>query len=511
MMWLKNPMDAARRRPSTPIPTQVTTASTMLTPTAPGMVRYRLTDPGTTQVVKEESFPTVPVNPPIRVIGLTNDRQFDTPSGQAAGVYMTINNTIRHYNEFAEKPHDHWTSVTVLGVVPRAGRQFNAYYDRIALAFFFSLDPGLGRDVFTSDSPDIVAHELGHALLDALRPDFWNTANLEVWAFHECYGDMMSLVSALQHPEIAQLVLDITEGNLRKDNPLSCLAEQMGQAVYNSSKNRDGMSAAWLRNAHNDFKYISPITLPDDGLDNQIIAEPHSFSRIMTGALYDCLETIYKAELVSGRNPLTALMNAGKGVGWYITRAAARVPLKGKFFQSFAETMLDVDYQLSDNFYHDRFKWIFHNRLILPTNPKLILDANQGTGKTIEVRLSDCLPLRAMTTNPLYNVRLEIPDDGLDSVLAAQDLVQYLHRGGLVSDSHDTPFQISDGKLERTHFACCLKNWENPTQPEYSKPPKPENHFQHCGCRNSAVDSATLKPPKIIREANVRYKNCISR
>jgi hypothetical protein len=498
MMWLKNLLGAARRRPTHPT-TPAAEEKTLVT----GPVRYRLTDPGTIPVIKEEPLPAESIQPPVKVYGFNGGGyEVETPAGQAAGVYMTIHNAIQGYNGYAESPLAKWQAVPTLSVIPRAGKQLNAYYNRQVLAFFMSPSTFLGRDIYTSDSPDIIAHELGHAILDSFRPDLWSTANLEVWAFHESFGDVMSMVSALLHPEVAQAVLDATGGDLHKDNPVCCLAEQMAQCLHSTQ------NPVSLRNASNAYKYVSPLGLPDEGPDEKIIAEPHSFSRIMTGALYDCLITIYKDELSAGREPMIALMNAAKGLGWYVSRAAARVPLKGKFFNAFATTVLFVDHEFSKRYYHDRFKWIFEDRGLLPSGPKLLLanDA-QGTGSLIEVKLRDCLPLRALTTNPLYEVKVQIPDDGLDSVLAAQDLVQYLHKCKKVSDNFDTPFQISNGKLERTHFSCwCLRNWENPTQPEYQKPPKPENHASpSCGCGRPVAEE--VEPKRVVREANIRYKS----
>lgn len=498
MLWIKNLVTASRRHP--------VAVETVVKSTSGGPIRYRLTDPGSVQVIKEDAFPA-PFSPFFQVAGFYGGgHELDTPAGQSAGVYMTIHNAIRHYNEFAEKPLAKWQATTNLRVMTRAGRNFNAYYNRNVLAFFLDFDPSIQKDIYTADSPDIVTHELGHAILDSIRPDLWGIANLEVWAFHESYGDIMSIVSALQHPEVAQVVLDVTGGDLRKNNPISCLAEQMSRAICASCQ-PPGMSPLWLRNAQNNFKYISPLVLPDNGPDDQLLAEPHNFSRILTGALYDCLICIYKNELSSGKTPLVALLNAGKGLGWYVSRAALRTPVKGKFFQSFATTMLAVDQELSGRFYYDRFKWIFQNRGIISLNPKLLLSNNTGTGEIIEVKLNDRLPIRSLSINPLYKVNLQIADDGLDSLLAAQDLVQYLHKFDKVSDNHNAPFHISDGRLERSYFSCCLRNWENPTQPEYLKPPKPENHFQPCGGWKSVNQENDSK--LIIKETNTRHKNNI--
>ena len=58
-------------------------------------------------------------------------------------------------------------------VVPHAGYGENAYYDRASKSLqFYWFDGEKGR-VFTCLSSDIVNHEFGHAVLDGLRPYFY--------------------------------------------------------------------------------------------------------------------------------------------------------------------------------------------------------------------------------------------------------------------------------------------------------------------------------------------------
>src|SRR5262249_30524837 len=76
------------------------------------------------------------------------------------------------------------------------GVDLNAFYDREGLKFFHG--SGAGRTVFSGESPDIVCHELGHALLDSFKPQLFDAASIEVAAFHESFGDMSAILSALQ-------------------------------------------------------------------------------------------------------------------------------------------------------------------------------------------------------------------------------------------------------------------------------------------------------------------------
>src|SRR6185295_18081466 len=71
-------------------------------------------------------------------------------------------------------------------VVPRAGDTANAFYERYSRSLqFFHVDrPGVGR-VYTAASQDIVAHETGHAVLDAIAPDLYDAVTPQSLAMHE--------------------------------------------------------------------------------------------------------------------------------------------------------------------------------------------------------------------------------------------------------------------------------------------------------------------------------------
>src|SRR5256886_11198540 len=101
-----------------------------------------------------------------------------------------------------------WQPGPTLGVVLDAGVDLNAYYDRRELAFFH--DTVARTTVYTGESPDVLCHELGHALLDALRRELWAAMSLEVAAFHEPFGDISALLPALHLPSLPPQLLSGT-------------------------------------------------------------------------------------------------------------------------------------------------------------------------------------------------------------------------------------------------------------------------------------------------------------
>ena len=93
--------------------------------------------------------------------------------------------------------------VQQLRVYPHALRDANAYYDpdKTALLFgyFAAADQYQGANypgglVFTCLSPDIVAHEITHAILDSIHHRYIEDTNPDVAAFHEGFADIVALL-----------------------------------------------------------------------------------------------------------------------------------------------------------------------------------------------------------------------------------------------------------------------------------------------------------------------------
>jgi hypothetical protein len=81
-----------------------------------------------------------------------------------------------------------------LDLLQDEGDDLNAFYDGQSLCFFHHRS-GKNR-IFSGASTDVVAHEAGHAFLDTLRPDLWDSPFTEHGAFHEAFGDCIALLTA---------------------------------------------------------------------------------------------------------------------------------------------------------------------------------------------------------------------------------------------------------------------------------------------------------------------------
>lgn len=389
----------------------------------------------------------------------------NTEEGQAVNCNLVIANTLNYLNSICERPLTKWASVKTLFVSPRAGNDLNAYYDRQSLKFFFATHPRFGT-IYAADSTDIVAHELGHAILDAYRPEMWSVMSIEVASFHEAFSDIISVLHILQYDEIIHQMLK--EG-LEKPNVVNKLAEQFGNAIFKIDPTRN---ASCLRCLVNNFSYAKPGSLPEEAPDDQLAAESHSFGRIMSGALWDIFVLICRT------SPLTieGVKEARDLFAKYLMKSTMNAPLNGKFYESFARTMLWADVTLNNRKFHDAIWQIFAKRNMIAPQVQLLASPESPPEKILTIgvnlstKLSNYLVQSQNSDNNLYDLEIEIPFQGsyfydnsgnlydimfvseTESVSAAQDMIHYLHITKSVSDDPSTPFEIIEGKLIRTHF-----------------------------------------------------------
>ena len=163
-------------------------------------------------------------------------------------------------------------------VLPHAGYQENAFYDRStgALHFFYFQGPD-GAPVYTCLSHDIITHELGHAVLDGLKPCYNEVSSAETAGFHEYFGDAMAMMTSLQTRDIALLVTKKAPKRLDAKNLVSAIASEFGAAIH-GIPDEDYLRGAWNKRTMSDMKGKY---------------EEHDWSEILTGTYYDLLQYLY--------------------------------------------------------------------------------------------------------------------------------------------------------------------------------------------------------------------------
>jgi hypothetical protein len=228
-----------------------------------------------------------------------------------------------------------WFTGGSLPVSLDGGVDLNAYYDRSELAFFHESVGGI--TVYSGESPDIVAHELGHAVLDAIRPQLWDAAAAEPAAFHEAFGDISAIFTALQLESLRKAVLQETEGKLYRNSRLSRVAEQLGWAIR--QRHPDAVDGDSLRNAVNSFFYRDPQTLPPRAPASLLSSEPHSFARVFVGAFFEAL-----AGMVPSPATSDSLLSTATDAALLLVDAIFAAPVVPDYFSQIAAHMLESDH-----------------------------------------------------------------------------------------------------------------------------------------------------------------------
>lgn len=474
---------------------------------------YVLNDPTTPQLNIPYNLPPQPGFMDFHIDGYQGATQsMYTLEHQAACCYATIVNGITMANHYCSRPVNHWAAVNSLYVQPRAGKQLNAYYDRQALRFFYAFDPIKNAMIYAANSHDVVAHELGHAILDTLRPELFNMQAMEVWAFHESFGDINAILNSLQFEVVIDYILNETNNNIRQSNAVSKLAEEMGGAIYDLTGGRMGYNAGFLRNAVNSYTYVQPETLPRSCPDNQLCSEPHNFSRVFTGAWWDVLCGIYESLLPNYPSPKDALKTAKEVMGNYTYQALPIAPATVRFYDAVARAMLVID-KANNSPFNKIMNDVFVARGILktPVMPMTNLNFSAFTVNSKDEVLNHKFGVAVRNKGttllhlPFHLMNVEVPGDsyyefdgngdcvniiavsGEELIEHAHACVEFLKERDWIRPDKMTPFELdSDGNLIRSHFACCgssggFNNAERPGEPEFCKPWKPANNAG-CSC-----------------------------
>ena len=225
-----------------------------------------------------------------------------------------------------------------LQLLQDAGEDLNAFYDRASFSFFHMAIGG--TTFFSGASTDVVAHELGHGLLDSVRPDFFEVNFLEVGAFHEAFGDCMAILTALGDQESRQKLLAVT-ADLRKRNFVESTAEDLSAGI---KLLQAGHNASEPRHAFNTFKFRIPSTLPTNGGPGALINEVHSFGMIFTGCFWDLIANIFGAGATKTEaDLLSAARLAGDS-----DRGRQRRRRDARFLQSVGRAMVLADQSLNN-------------------------------------------------------------------------------------------------------------------------------------------------------------------
>ena len=240
----------------------------------------------------------------VYAVTMTVIAQFEKALGRKLIWSRTVDSETEGFrNEFVEK----------LRIYPHALRQQNAFYSpqKVALLFGYfqaseqwSGNNVPGAAVFTCLSPDIVAHEVTHAILDSIHPYWRKDTNPDMLAFHEGFSDIIALLQRFTFRTVVQEQLRNSRGDLLSpENLLGDLAIQFGQAV---SGNRRALRSFLVEN---DAQGKPQMVKPDPS-KYHTLDDPHSRGGLLVAAVFDAFTRLYRFRVAD----LLRLASNGSGI-----------------------------------------------------------------------------------------------------------------------------------------------------------------------------------------------------
>jgi hypothetical protein len=228
-----------------------------------------------------------------------------------------------------------------LRIYPHAMREANAYYNSDKLALLFSYFTAAsqiqganhpGGTVFTCLSPDIVAHETTHAILDSIHHRYMEDTNLDVAAFHEGFADIVALLQRFTFSEMVEHQLAKSRGRFDGATVFGQLATQFGEALQGSRGALRNMIGKW------DEKKGQWTRIKADPSDYRDNTEAHDRGAVLVATIFDAFQRIYEHRT----SDLVRIATGGTGVlpeGSISTDLVRRL---AKEAQSIAEHLLAV-------------------------------------------------------------------------------------------------------------------------------------------------------------------------
>ncbi|MFE2069554.1 hypothetical protein ACFXDH_45550 [Streptomyces sp. NPDC059467] len=239
-----------------------------------------------------------------------------------------------------------------------AGDDLNAFYDRKGVWFFRSTVAGV--NVAACESNEVVLHETGHAVLDALRPQLFNMASAETAALHEAFGDISALLGSLHLESLRIAVLAETHGNLELSSRVSRMAEQLGWAIRQGAPN--AVDPDCLRNMANNFFYRDPVLLHPNEPASMLSSEPHSFSRVFSGAFLKIVAGIFRQQDLQDH---AGLGRAAEIAGQLLVDAVVAAPVVSAYYAQVAGHMIAADQRRNGGMYGQSLRSAFIRHGIL--------------------------------------------------------------------------------------------------------------------------------------------------
>jgi hypothetical protein len=258
------------------------------------------------------------------------DPNFNSDGFDAVHGYTVVRQIMTMYQRSLwrigrQKPLKWQWGLGPISVNPRAGIAPGACYSRSGRKIdFFSTKNGdmMNHSIRTFS---VVAHEVGHAILDAIRPGYWSSWQAETGALHESFADLTAIFSTLSKHDMCRTIIFLSRGDL-EDKSYFWITNG-GQ-----SKTSDREFGKAFEAAEHD------LTMYD------VVAEVHDISLVFTGAMYDILTSIFKQTRNSQvQDDAETLYKVGQHLMDLLLQAILNGPPQNATFKDIADRMISFE------------------------------------------------------------------------------------------------------------------------------------------------------------------------
>lgn len=385
-------------------------------PQDPGMLPIQTAEVKSDGTLRNERFqvsvgPGFPTPKPDREGNFLTD-DLNDPRLDATNCFFIANQTLEMAERYAGGSIE-WGFQESLGhpmlVKPHAGKEvMNAFYNSESgsINFFSYFDEKSGERKRTGMNRDIISHEVGHAILDAIRPNFINGLSVGAGGFHESFADISAMLSALNDDHVIEALRLQTKGDLSKPNMVSSIGEEMGAAVFEEGP---------LREAVNKHKYADQAFLPyfdeaDPG--SGLGTECHSYANLFNGAWYEVFVQFYNQ---ASANPDTdfksALIEARDKAGALLLRSVEMGPVGDTSAREAAMSFLRADMVDNEGANLDTLTSVFLERKILRQEDVDIVKRSQESLPEVQFCERLANDEKAIEWLDEHREQLGLPDD----------------------------------------------------------------------------------------------------
>ena len=267
-------------------------------------------------------------------------------------------------------------------------------------------------------SRDIVAHEGGHAVLNALKPGMKFGMAM---AYNESFADIMSYLSAFDDPDVVARVLEETGGDVRKLNEAARFSELVGlfkKRYYNEDPADD--DHAFVRSTLDDVMLSAAGAARNDtdlpGMGFVPSRDPHVVGQVLTRASYHLFASVYEGAVREGASPEDAVARAREVVGTLVTRAPRYMPEHQISFRDAAMALVRVEGDVFGGRYREPLARALEDRELVDPGedldaalrarraprPDFVLSPDVTGGEAIleQLKSYEALALEAALANP---------------------------------------------------------------------------------------------------------------